>query len=93
MKLTHTSTLARVPTLDELLNDPATPHRLKNWVMQAYDRDPVDTLKDAEVLVVMLANRLADLPEITEADSPEACAARLGLIDVKAPNPALRFKG
>lgn len=93
MILTHTSTLARVPTQEQIARSYGDSFWIKAAVRDAYNRDPVDALRDAEVLVVMLANRLADLPDVTAADSPEACAARLGLIDVKGPIPALRFKG
>ena len=74
MILTHTSTLARVPTQDQIARSYCDSFWLKAAVRDAYDRDPVDALRDAEVLVVMLANRLADLPEITELELPEVSA-------------------
>lgn len=60
MTLAHTSTLARVPTQDQIARSYGDSFWLKAAVRDAYSRDPVDALRDAEVLVVMLANRVAD---------------------------------
>ncbi len=46
------------PMCENILDDPATSFWLKNALRSALNRDPVDALNDAEVLVVALKERL-----------------------------------
>lgn len=46
------------PMCENILDDPAASFWLKNALRSALDRDPVDALNDAEVLVVALKERL-----------------------------------
>jgi hypothetical protein len=43
--------------LNEVLEDPALSHWLKDAIKTAYERDPVDALHDARRLIKMLAER------------------------------------
>lgn len=47
-----------MPLCENILDDPAASFWLKNALRSALDRDPVDALNDAEVLVVALKERL-----------------------------------
>lgn len=46
-----------VPTIDEILADPATSRWLKVALLGALDRDAVDALNDAEILAKVLGKR------------------------------------
>jgi hypothetical protein len=43
--------------LNEILEDPAVSYWLKDAIKAAYERDPVDALRDARRLLKMLAER------------------------------------
>jgi len=58
---THTVKLTRVPSPAKLRANPCTSTWLKNAVGTALDRDILDALSDAEVLVAMLAQRWANI--------------------------------
>ncbi len=47
-----------MPMCENILDDPAASFWLKNALRSALDRDPVDALNDAELLVVALKERL-----------------------------------
>jgi hypothetical protein len=47
-----------MPLCENILDDPAASFWLKNALQSALNRDPVDALNDAEVLVVVLKERL-----------------------------------
>jgi len=47
-----------MPLCENILDDPAASFWLKNALRSALNRDPVDALNDAEVLVVALKERL-----------------------------------
>lgn len=51
------------PTIDEVLNDPATSYWLKDALASALGRDPVDAANDAEVLLDVLAHRLKQMTQ------------------------------
>ncbi len=44
-------------TLKEILADPSISHWLKEAIRSAYERDPVDALRDAHRLIKMLGER------------------------------------
>jgi len=45
-----------------VLADPSTTYWLRDALKSSLRRDPVDALRDAEMLVDLLRDRLADLP-------------------------------
>jgi len=47
-----------MPMCENILDDPAASFWLKNALRSALNRDPVDALHDAELLVVALKERL-----------------------------------
>ncbi len=47
------------PDVDAILNDPSASFWLKDALRSALQRDPVDAVRDAELLAVVLANRSA----------------------------------
>ncbi len=66
MTYTHTIKLSRTPNIIDVQHDPCTSYwlrsqldeKLRNRLNAAIDRDPVDALHDAELLVAVLAERL-----------------------------------
>ena len=61
MPKSHTITLDRVPTPNEIIANRGSSFWLMQAVRASEDRDPVDALHDAEVLVMILAARVATL--------------------------------
>lgn len=47
----------RLPTIADLLSDPAASHWLKDSLQRALQRDPVDCANEAEVLAAVLSQR------------------------------------
>ena len=45
---------SELPTVDTILNDPACSHWLRNSLVSALRRDPVDAANDAELLARLL---------------------------------------
>jgi len=78
MEHRHTIELARVPTRRDLIDAPGTSHWLVAQLVQRQDlsnamgRDPVDALRDAELLVVVLAERLKSLGACYACDGETA---------------------
>ena len=56
-----------VPTIADVLADPAASFWLKNALKTALARDPVDAANDAEMLLKLLDARLRILPEIASS--------------------------
>ena len=56
-----------IPTLEEVLEDPASSFWLKATVQSAVARDPVDALNDALVLAALLDARLRLTFELEES--------------------------
>ena len=50
----------KLPTISEVLNDPCASSWIKNAIKSAMSRDAVDALNDAEFLVALLAQGVAD---------------------------------
>ena len=50
-----------LPTIEEVMRDPAASQWLKNALRSALDRDPVDAANDAEVLARLLDRRCRSL--------------------------------
>ncbi len=48
-------------TVDELLDDPSVSYWLKNALIAALKRDPVDALNDARLLAEALENHLENI--------------------------------
>ena len=48
---------SEVPTVEDLLKDPSTSFWLRNALIAALSRDPVDAANDAEVLARVLDRR------------------------------------
>ncbi len=60
-----------MPSDDEIrqiLNGPGTSHWLKNALMAALDRDPVDAVNDAELLAMVLGHRADRINESLRAE-------------------------
>lgn len=55
--------------IDEVLNDPTISHWLKSALSSALNRDPLDVANDAEMLFLILSQRLGEL--FAEHTSPE----------------------
>lgn len=53
--------MSHLPTVEEVLNDPSTSHWLKQALSQAVQRDPVDSLRDAELLQNLLEQRVISI--------------------------------
>jgi hypothetical protein len=51
-----------VPSIPEVIADPSVRFRLKKWIQEAIDADPVDAYHDAVLLVALLEVRLQDKP-------------------------------
>ena len=51
-------------TANEILQDPCASFPLKETLKRFLDRDPVDALNDAEVLVIALKNNLRIIREV-----------------------------
>lgn len=47
--------------VDEVLNDPTISHWLKSALGSALNRDPLDVANDAEILFLILSQRLGEL--------------------------------
>ena len=60
----HTIHLTRVPSSAEVLASYSASAWLKDAINSAYNRDCVDALRDAEVLVAMLAKRVKTWKEV-----------------------------
>jgi hypothetical protein len=52
---------ADLPTIDEILDDPAASFWLKAALHSALSRDPVDAANDADVLARVLERRCRDI--------------------------------
>lgn len=68
-----------MPSDDEIrqiLNGPGTSHWLKNALMAALDRDPVDAVNDAELLAMVLGHRAEQISESTRAEMEARDAIR-----------------
>jgi hypothetical protein len=48
-------------TLEEILADPGVSYWLKDAISTAYDRDPVDAVRDARCLLKMLGERYTQI--------------------------------
>ncbi len=59
-----------VPSVAEVLSDPAASYWLKNALRAALSRDPVDAANDAEVLARILEERVQRLLREVEGTSP-----------------------
>ena len=57
--------MATTHTVDTLAADPCASYRLKSWVRDALNADPVDALADAEALVDALKARLDSMQTAT----------------------------
>lgn len=76
-KAWHAANLAApmpAPTVSELHRDPAVRYWVKRAVETALDRDPVDALQDAELLVRVLRRRLDEINAETLAELEQAAA-------------------
>lgn len=51
-----------VPTIAEVIADPSIRFRLKKWLQEAIDADPVDAYQDALLLAEVLKRRLNEKP-------------------------------
>lgn len=51
----------QIPTIEQIVADPATSYWLKNALKQAIARDPVDALHDAMSLTTILSRRFDDM--------------------------------
>ena len=47
--------------IDDVLNDPTISHWLKSALGSALNRDPLDATNDAEILFLILSQRLGEL--------------------------------
>lgn len=47
-----------VPSIAEVIADPSVRFRLKKWIQEAIDADPVDAYHDARLLSELLKNRM-----------------------------------
>lgn len=59
-----------MPSDDEIrqiLSGPGTSYWLKNALTSALDRDPVDAVNDAELLVMVLGHRADKISEVARA--------------------------
>jgi hypothetical protein len=52
-----------LPTIEEVLRDPATSIWLRQSLSSALQRDPVDAANDAEILALLLARRCQTILE------------------------------
>jgi hypothetical protein len=57
-----------IPTVEAVIEDPASSHWLIASVQTAIERDPVDALNDALLLAALLDQRLR---EVMELDPPD----------------------
>ena len=57
-----------VPTAEQVLEDPAASFWLKSTIRAALERDPVDALNDALVLVAILDARLRAVFDLQELE-------------------------
>jgi len=55
--------VAQLPTIEEVLADPATSHWLKSSLKAAIERDPVNAANDADVLACLISDRYAEMLE------------------------------
>jgi hypothetical protein len=51
------STAGALPSIDEVLGDPAASYWLKTALRSALDRDPVDAANDSDILARLLEGR------------------------------------
>ena len=51
-----------IPTIAEVISDPSVTFRLKRWIQEAIDADPIDAYQDAILLAKLLKHRLTDNP-------------------------------
>jgi hypothetical protein len=54
-----------LPTIDEILDDPAASFWLKAALSSALSRDPVDAANDADVLARVLERRCRNVLDVT----------------------------
>lgn len=50
----------KLPTIAEVIADPCIHFRLKRWLAEALNADPVDACQDAELLAKLLERRLTE---------------------------------
>jgi hypothetical protein len=50
----------KIPTIAEVIADPSIHFRLKKWLAEALDADPVDAYLDADLLTKLLERRLTE---------------------------------
>lgn len=55
-----------LPSIDEVIEDPSTSWWLKESVVRALTRDPVDALNDALLLAGLLDQRMRDLLDLDD---------------------------
>jgi hypothetical protein len=55
-------------TLKELLSNPSVSQWLKDALMTAYDRDPIDAIRDAQSLLKLLGDRYTQI--VTRSPEP-----------------------
>ncbi len=55
--------------IDEILSDFSASYWLKNALQSALSRDPVDALRDAEILVIALRERVANSLPTSDSDT------------------------
>lgn len=55
-------------TLKELLSNPSVSQWLKDALMTAYDRDPIDAIRDAQSLLKLLGDRYTQI--VTRSPGP-----------------------
>ena len=53
---------------ERVAKDPSTSYWLKEQIASSSDRDPVDALRDAEILVNILRQRVDGMPIIIDAE-------------------------
>jgi len=58
------SDLEELPSVEAVIEDPASSYWLKASVQAAIQRDPVDALNDALLLAALLDRRLRDVMEL-----------------------------
>ena len=54
-----------LPTIEEILNDPAASFWLKSALRSTLSRDPVDAANDADVLARVLRRRCQNILDVT----------------------------
>lgn len=64
----HVIRLSQRPTIEGVLEGYGASFVLKAMLQESLGRDPLDALKDAEVLVVLLADRLARVHRAVAAE-------------------------